>query len=235
MTNHEATPLQNGLTSAAGEFFKQLSPEALRDFESMQYHSSYAGGSILFLEKHTPTAVYIVLEGQVKLSMSSSEGRRLILRVAKAGEIIGLNSAITGHPFDVTAETVHGAKIATIRTPDFMGFLLRYPAAYQNVVRQLSTDYNNACEQLRTVGLSPNAQKKLARLLLEWCAAGQQTDRGTRVKVSLTHEEIGEFIGATRETVTRTLSEFKHQHLVALNGSTMMIPNRVALEHYAGV
>lgn len=49
----------------------------------------------------------------------------------------------------------------------------------------------------------------------------------------MTHEEIAEFIGTTRETVTRTLSEFKEKHLVAIQGSTLMIPNRAALEHYA--
>ena len=57
--------------------------------------------------------------------------------------------------------------------------------------------------------------------------------RGTRLKVSLTHEEIGECIGTSRETVTRTLSDFKKSQLVDLHGSTMMISNMLALESYA--
>jgi CRP/FNR family transcriptional regulator len=51
--------------------------------------------------------------------------------------------------------------------------------------------------------------------------------------MSMTHEEIGEFIGASRETVTRTLSIFKNRHLVAQHGCTLTIPSRVALESYA--
>ncbi len=76
---------------------------------------------------------------------------------------------------------------------------------------------------------------KLARLLLEWCPTGQQTDHGMRLKLSLTHEEIGECIGASRETITRTLSDFRHRRLVDLRGSTLMIPSRLALETCAGM
>jgi CRP/FNR family transcriptional regulator len=90
-----------------------------------------------------------------------------------------------------------------------------------------------ACEQLRTVCLSSSVPEKLARLLLEWSENGQTTACGTRLRFSLTHEEIGEFIGASRETVTRTLSIFKNRRLVASQGSMLTIPNRTALENYA--
>jgi CRP/FNR family transcriptional regulator len=179
--------------------------------------------------------VLILLEGQVKLSINSSEGKRLILGIAEAGEILGVTSVVSGLPYELTAETLHPCKIASVRRQDFLNFLNRHPEAYHGVADQLSLHYSRACERLRTVGLASSAPAKLARLLLEWCAAGQRTERGTRLKISLTHEEIGEFIGASRETVTRTLSDFKHQQLVALSGSTMMIPNPGALEMYAGV
>jgi len=99
------------------------------------------------------------------------------------------------------------------------------------VTEELSREYTTACEQLRTVGLSNSAPEKLARLLLEWSERGQTTESGTKFRFSLTHEEIGEFIGASRETVTRTLSIFKSRQLVAFHGSTLTIPNKVALEN----
>ena len=97
----------------------------------------------------------------------------------------------------------------------------------------MSSQYRGACEQLRTVGLLASAQEKLARLLLTWSEGIQQTKEGTRIKLPLTHEEIAEFIGTTRETLTRTLSNFKVRHLVTINGSTLMIPSREALETFA--
>jgi CRP/FNR family transcriptional regulator len=67
--------------------------------------------------------------------------------------------------------------------------------------------------------------------LLDWSEGAEQTKLGTRITLPLTHEEIGEFIGSSRETVTRAFSEFKSRHLVALKGSTVTIPNREALEN----
>jgi CRP/FNR family transcriptional regulator, cyclic AMP receptor protein len=221
--------------SRAGEFFKSLPPEALSDFKSLEYLAHHSGNTILFLEGETSTRVLVLLEGKVKLSINSIDGRRLILRIAHTGEILALNSALSGGPYAITAETLHPCTIAALRREDFLSFLLRYPIAYQGAARELSLDYTRACERLHTIRLQSTAQIKLARLLLEWCADGQQTGCGTRIKLSLTHKEIGECIGCSRETVTRTMNDFKHQHLLDHHGATLVIPNRVALESYADI
>jgi CRP/FNR family transcriptional regulator len=186
------------------------------------------------VEGQTPSDILILLEGHVKLFINSSNGKRLILRVARPGEILGLISALSGSPYGLTAEALHLCSIASLRRPDFLGFLSRHPAAGQSVVSELNVDYNRACERLRTIGLASSARAKLARLLLEWCTCGRQTECGTRFHISLTHEEIGECIGVSRETVTRILSGFKRRQMADLHGSTLTISNRAALEHCAG-
>ena len=211
-------------------FFCQLSPAALKDFNAVRSPATYPAGAILFLEKQDPRGVFVLCGGEVKLSISSSSGKTLILRIAKAGEILGLMAAMSGIPYEVSAETLHPCQVAFVRSDDFMGFIAKHPEAYQGVVRQLSTHYSGACEQLRTVGLSASAPEKLARLLLDWFPEANGIKPGTPTKLPLTHEEIAEFIGTSRETVTRTLSEFKSRQLVALQGSTLMISNRPALE-----
>jgi len=217
----------------AGEFFSKLSPEALEDLTSMALACNYAAGKVLFSERDLAHGVYLVLEGEVKLSMNSSDGRRLTVRIARKGEILGLVSVLCGKPCEMTAEVLYPSRIAPIARRDFLNFLTRHPDAYQAVTEELSREYTTACEQLRTVGLSNSAPEKLARLLLEWSERGQTTESGTKFRFSLTHEEIGEFIGASRETVTRTLSIFKSRQLVAFHGSTLTIPSKVALETYA--
>jgi CRP/FNR family transcriptional regulator, cyclic AMP receptor protein len=218
-----------------GEFFRSLPPEALNDFKSLEYSAIHSGNSILFLEGETSTRILVLLEGRVKLSINSVDGRRLILRIAQPGEILALNSALSGCPYAITAETLHPCTIATLRREDFLSFLHRYPIAYQGAARELSLDYTRACERLHTIGLQSSAQIKLVRLLLEWCADGQQTGCGTRIQLSLSHKEIGEFIGCSRETVTRTMNKFKHQHLLDRQGATLVIPSRQALERYADI
>lgn len=222
-----------GQARLVGEFFNKLSAEAMRDLAGMTHASSYPAGIALFSEKDVAPGIFIVLEGEVKLSMNSSDGRRLILRIAKKGEVLGLASALSGKASEMTAETLYPAKIAPIVRRDFLNFLGRHPEAYQTVTEELSRDYTMACEQLRTVALSNSAPEKLARLLLEWSENGKTTDGAVHFRFPLTHGEIGEFIGASRETVTRTLSVFKSQRLVALHGSTLTIPSKAALETLA--
>lgn len=211
-------------------FFCQLSPAAVKDFDAIKSSAAYPKGAMLFMEKQDARGVFVLCEGEVKLSISSAEGKTLIMRVAKSGEILGLMAGWSGVPYEVTAETIRPCLVAFVRREDFQRFVAKHPEASQGVARQLSVQYQAACEQLHTLGLSVSAHEKLARLLLSWSASSQQTKEGSRTKVPLTHEEIAEFIGTTRETVTRTLSDFKDRHLVTIQGSTMMIPDRTALE-----
>jgi CRP/FNR family transcriptional regulator, cyclic AMP receptor protein len=221
-------------THPAGELFSKLSPDAMEDLASIEFPTSYPPNITLFSEDDPPPGVFVVLEGEVKLSINSSDGRRLTLRIVRKGEILGLVSAFSGNRCEMTAETLYPCRIAPISRREFLAFLARHPEAYKAVTEELSRQIGIACSQLRTVGLSSSAPEKLARLLLEWSQNGQTTESGTKFRFSLTHEEIGEFIGASRETVTRTLNAFKNHRLVNLHGSTLTIPSRTALESYAG-
>jgi CRP/FNR family transcriptional regulator, cyclic AMP receptor protein len=210
-------------------FFCQLSSEATKDFDAVKSSTAYPESAILFLEKQDSRGVFVLCEGEVKLSISSSEGKTLILRIAKAGEILGLMAVLSGKPYEVSAETLRPSQVAFVRRDDFLRFAAQHPAASAGIVRQLSSNYHGACEQLRTVGLSASAHEKLAKLLLDWSAGPEQTTFDSRITMPLTHEEIAEFIGSTRETVTRTLSDFRNRNLVTLNGSTLTISNRAGL------
>ncbi len=214
-------------------FFCELLPSSVKDFDAIKSTATYPKGAVLFVEKQDARGVYVLCQGEVKLSISSPEGKVMIMRIARAGELLGLMAAMAGQPYEVTAETIHPCQVAFVRREDFLRFLGNHPEAAQNVLRQMSSQYRGACEQLRTVGLSASAHEKLARLLLTWSEGIQQTKEGTRITLPLTHEEIAEFIGTTRETVTRTLSDFKLRHLVTIQGSSLMIPNRSALENFA--
>jgi CRP/FNR family transcriptional regulator len=222
-----------GQSQRVGEIFDKLSTEIANELLSVAHTVSYPSNVLLFSELDPAQKVFVVLEGEVKLSINSRDGRRLILHIAKKGEIVGLASALSGKVHEMTAETLYPAKLALLNRRDFLAFLLRNPEAYQSLVEELSFQFTKACEQLRNVGLSSTAPEKLARLLLDWSENGQVCDSGTRFHFSLTHQEIGEFIGTTRETVTRTLNEFKSHRLIAFHGATLTIPNRIALENYA--
>lgn len=211
-----------------GTFFSKLSNAALQDWAAMEIPHSYGANITLFAEKEAARGVYVVLDGEVRLSINSAEGKRLSLRIARKGDVLGLSSALSGGPYEMTAETLYPAKVALIERRDFLGFLSRHPEVYPIITEELGRQVAMSCEQLRTVALSATAPEKLARLLLDWSETDQVTG-SSRVRFSLTHEEIGEFIGASRETVTRALSSFKTKRLVSFRGSMLEIPNRSAL------
>lgn len=205
----------------------------MKDFDTAKSSSIYPEGAVLFMEKQDARGVFMICEGQVKLSICSSEGKTLIVRIAKAGEVLGLTAVVGGTPYEVTAETLRPSQVVFVRRDDFLQFIARHPDVYQNITKQMASSYEGACKRLRTVGLSASAPERLARVLLEWSQGAEQTKSGARIIMSLTHDEIGELIGTSRETVTRTFSEFKGRHLVTLKGSTVTISDRAALEHVA--
>jgi len=211
-------------------FFCELASPALGDLEKIGSTSAYPQGAILFVEKQKARGVFLLCQGEVKLSVSSKDGKTVIIRIAKPGEVLGLPAVLSGGEYEATAETLHAAQVVFVYRNEFLRFIANNPEANQNAMKQLTAQYQSACEQLRTVGLASSPQEKLAKLLLDWPSPDQSTKDSTKIRMPLTHEEIAECIGVTRETVTRTLSELKLSRLLSVQGSTFVIPDRAALQ-----
>jgi CRP/FNR family cyclic AMP-dependent transcriptional regulator len=218
------------VASGGAGFCSQLSAPALRDFQSRMVTVIYPENSILFEEEEALRGVFVLRSGLVKLSVSSALGKNTIIRLARPGGILGLSAAISGQPYGNLATAVHRCESDFVCIEDFSRFLAGHTDAYATICRELVSQQSDALEQLRIVSLSGSVSGRLANLLLEWSVTGQPTKEGIRVKMPLTHEEIGEFIGASRETISRTLGQFKSRHLVATHGATLMISNRAGLE-----
>lgn len=214
-------------------FFCDLPPAALKSFETIKYTSSYPTGAILFAEGQVPRGVYQLCKGRVKLSMTSAEGKSIILRIAEAGELIGINGAIAGQPYELTAETLEPCQVNFLKRDSFQRFMRDHHEASVNAAEQLGSDYRAACFQIRSLGLSRTAAEKIARFLLEWSARGKATSEGVRVNLPLTHEEIAQIVGVSRETVTRTLTDLKHKSLITMKGPTVTIRDKSGLEAMA--
>jgi CRP-like cAMP-binding protein len=218
----------------AGEIYKNLSPMAMNELESLAASSCFDGSTVLFAEEQEPCNILFLLEGKVKLTMNSSEGKRLTLGIAEPGDVLGLAAVITGRPYESTAVAQFPCRIRAFPRKSFLDLLLRYPVAWQNSARLLGAEFKQGCDQLRILGLGATAPTKLAMLLLQWCTKGQRVGLGVRIHCSHTHEEIGEYIGLSRETVTRNLTDFRNHDLVEQHGSAFFIPCLGALEVYAG-
>ena len=211
-------------------FFCQMSPETMVDFQKMKFTSQYPSGSVLFVEGQVPRGVYMLCKGRVKLTMASPSGKIVIVRVVEAGELLGLHAAISGGPHEVTAETLQPCQVDFIRRDDFKKLVHEHGDASLNTMQQFSNYYRGACHQIRYLGLTPSATEKMACFLLESAVHGQETPKGIRFNLSLTHEEIAQVVGVTRETVTRALTELRSRMLISTKGPSVLIKNKSALE-----
>ena len=204
--------------------FCNFSTETLIDMESRKFTGVYPKGSLLFVEGEKPRGVFILCSGRAKMTTSSSEGKTLIAKIAEPGEILGVSAAILGTPYELSAETLEPSQVNFIRSEDFLALLERHADASRSTATFLSATIQAAQRQIRALGLTQTTTEKLARLLLDWCDKGEKTSQGVRLKVLLTHEEIAQRIGTTRETVTRLISDFKRKKLISVKGSTFLVP-----------
>ena len=108
------------------------------------------------------------------------------------------------------------------------------PELAVKVAEQLSEKYNVACHEVRSLGLSHSAAEKLAKLLIDWSSKnGESQKQEPRLKLALTHEEIAQMIGTSRETVTRLFADLKKRQILQTKGSTLVIRNKAALRSLA--
>jgi len=215
----------------SSDFYGGLSEATAKALQKVEHTASFPAGAIIFMEGQPARGLYILRQGRVKLLTTNSDGRTLILKIAKPGEELGLNSVITGKPYDLTAEILQPAELAFLERADFLKCITEHGDACLHFASHLSRDCHAAYDLVRLIGLSQSVPERLARFLLDWSSNGSVMDGVVRVKLALTHEEIAQLIGASRETVTRTLSEFKRQRTIELNGSTLVLRNKPALEN----
>jgi CRP/FNR family cyclic AMP-dependent transcriptional regulator len=218
----------------SANFFCNLSPTALQIFESLKITGAYPKGATLFMEGHPSNGIYMLCQGRVKLSTCSRDGRVIILRVAEAGEVLGLKATVSETTYGATAEVIESCQVNFVRKKDFLLFLAQYAEAGFSAVKQLSYQYHTAYLQVRSFGLSHSAADKLAKLLLEWCKPNGSGSVGIRLKISYTHEEIAEMIGTSRETVTRIFKDFRDRDLITINGSALTIHDLKKLDATIG-
>jgi CRP/FNR family transcriptional regulator len=204
----------------------------LKDFDAMKHISFYPAHSILFLEQQRCKGVYLLCEGQVKLSFGSRDGKTLILGIANSGELLGLSSALSGNPHESTAEALLPCQVAFCSTADFQQFLWMHPGVFERVAINLGRQYKTACQQLRGLAFGASVSERVASFLLKWSFERGASRSATRFTLPLRHQELADHLGVSRETVTRALSELRSRGLIERYGTTFVIADRSALQQF---
>jgi CRP/FNR family cyclic AMP-dependent transcriptional regulator len=214
------------------KFFCGFSPSVLESMDQISHKSILPAGAILFVEGQAPRGMFIICSGKVNLSTTSKEGKILILKTAVAGEALGLSASISGTGYETTAETATPCQLTFVDRKHFMELMQSHSEIGVHAAQCLSRDFRSAHRDIHDLVLTRSSSGKLARLLLSQSPI-DAADPEPRICATMTHEEMAQRIGASRETVTRLLSDLRKKRLIRLDGPTLVIRDRRGLEALA--
>jgi len=189
----------------------------------------YPQGSVLFREGDRCNAVFVVCSGRVKVSATSRDGRTMILRIANAGDLLGMSAALNNAESEITAEALEPCRVRVLHAKHLTVMLQQYSDVSMSAAKVLAEDYRAAFNEARLMGLPSSPAGRVARLILNW-ADEAKTASSAFITMSLTHEEVASMTATTRETVTRTLSRFRKEKIIATHGVALTVLQPGALE-----
>ena len=211
--------------------FCNLPQPALAALDAISSSTTYPKDAILFVEGQESRGVFVLCNGRVKLSTNSADGKSIIVRIAEPGEVVGLAGTVSRSPYELTAEALEPLQASFVPREAFLQFLRDHGAAALRVAEILSRIYHSTLLEVRYLGFSSSTAEKLARFLLDLSLTPIQGNGHLRATLTLTHKEIGEMIGASRETVSRLFAHFKREGLIEVHGSSLIVVNRTGLEN----
>jgi CRP/FNR family transcriptional regulator len=180
-------------------------------------------GEFVYREGGCANGAYILKSGTVKLIASSPFGKAIILRIAKPGDVIGLSASLTGCRNDTSAVAQEPVALGHVATQNLHKLMISFNDISLWFAEQLSIEYLGLCRELSVLGLRRSAMSRLAKLLLDLCGADVCAARDVQVGCGLTHDEMAQMIGISRETVTRLLRELRERAVATVKGNTLYV------------
>ncbi|MGE5321585.1 MAG: Crp/Fnr family transcriptional regulator [Actinomycetota bacterium] len=189
----------------------------------------YPRGTQLCMEGHQADGVFALCDGRAKESVTSDRGKTAILRIAFPGDLIGLEAVIGNTTYTTTVETIDAARAYFINRRDLLGAIRCDESFRSAVAAQLSERCRRAYNDIRSFAFAQSVPARVAHFLLNWRQDGSNAKPGPSLCMNLTHEEIGQAIGSTRETVSRIVSSFRRKGWIRITGIHWKIEDRDSL------
>jgi CRP/FNR family transcriptional regulator, cyclic AMP receptor protein len=220
--------LARGCATCTGnrtDWFCALTSGPLADLEAASGSISLPAQAPVFTEGADARFLYLICRGYVKLTAGSKEGRQMIVRVAGPGSMLGLHAALTNGVYEVSAESLTQMQMRPITREQFLNFLRAHKEAQIRAIECICQEYRFALEAMRRIALAETVAARLARLLIDLAhQIGESNEKGeSHFPLLLTHEELASMACTTRETVTRTLGQFRKEKWIIVEDATVTL------------
>jgi CRP/FNR family transcriptional regulator len=206
-------------------WFCSLGSAVLADLELATSTISLPGEAPLFTQGEEARCLYLICSGYIKLTAGRSRDRQMIVRVAGPGSMLGLYAVLSHGVYEVSAESLTPAQLRPVERDRFLTFLRSHKEAQMRAVQCICQEYRFALQDACRIALAETVAARLARLLLELAhQIGEHVDGdGYRFPLLLTHEEMASMACTTRETVTRTLGQFRKDGWITIEDAILTL------------
>jgi CRP/FNR family transcriptional regulator len=204
--------------------FSDLQNNELTTLSANKCGNMYKKGQVIFYEGTTPTGLFCMSQGLVKLSKINADGKEQIIRLAKGGSVLGHASLLSGATYAQTATALEDTTVCFIPRSVFMDLVQNKSAMSVRVVELLSHDVQEAESRLLNMAYHTVRERLAETILMLKEFSGLEED-GKTLKTMLSREDIANLVGTATETVIRLLSEFKDDGLIELSGKHISILN----------
>lgn len=214
--------------------FCDLHGHDLEKLEEEKGCSAYKKGQVVFNSGSYPHGLFCIREGKVKVFQVGDEGKEQIVRLAKAGDILGYRAILSGDKYSSSAEALDDAKICFIPKKSFLSLIENNGVLSMQLMKLLSEDLKEAEHRITELAQKPVRERVAEALLYLHQTYGTEAD-GQTIGVTMSREDIANIVGTATETTIRLLSEFKHDEVIQLNGKKIAIVNHKKLIKIANV
>ena len=212
-------------------WFCSLGSAVLADLELVTSTISLPAQAPLFSQGDDARCLYLICSGYLKLTAGRLQDKQMIVRVAGPGSMLGLYAVLSHGVYEVSAESLTAVQLRPVERERFLGFLRTHKEAQMRAVQCICQEYRFALQDACRIALAETVAARLGRLLLELAhQIGEHLDGGGfRFPLLLTHEEMASMACTTRETVTRTLGQFRRDGWISIEDSlvTLHQPDRL--------
>jgi len=198
--------------------FTQMSNEDLARLSRIVQERHFPKGNILFLENEPGHTLFIIKSGLIKISRVAPDGKAKTLTILHALEFFGEMAILDDEYRSATAEALSDATVLTIYKKDFESLIKKYPHLALEVIHTLCQRLREANHQIDDLAFQ-DSRGKIANVLLRLAKEfGKAVEKqpGIIIKISLTHQELSEMAGLSRETTTRMLNKLEADNIIVL-------------------
>jgi CRP/FNR family cyclic AMP-dependent transcriptional regulator len=208
--------------------FSTLADEEFHQLAHIFVSRSYRKNQVIFLEEETGNYMYLVLSGKVKVAKAGSAGKETIVAIHRAGDFFGEMALLDGKTAPATVSAMEDAKIISVSGADFHRYLLHNQKVMLQIIQVLCTRLRQVWQ---TQSLSSSTAEARIRMGLYQLAKrhGIRDAHGTIIDLKITHQELAEMVGTSRETVTRVLSRLREQGIIEIDQRRITLINLRAL------